>query len=190
MKSKTTLVLALAAGILSGCNSMKTTSEHDREFDFGRIQTYQWIDGPKEVLNEADTYINEDVRKALNTVLANRGLRQTDAADADVQVAYYMKLREKVEYTKNKDGREFSGGFVYSRENGSWNYEEREPDLNLYTVEVGTLTVLVYDAETGKRVWRGNLQTKIDRFRPKNKQQARIRTAAKKLMSRLSTDSY
>lgn len=192
MKFNAVLALALATGILSGCSSMKATSEHDREFDFGKIQTYQWIDGPEEILDEADTYINEDIQKALNDELANRGLRQTpDGTAADVQVAYYVKLREELEYTDsaNRAEREFSGGFVYSRESSSWNYQEREPDLNIYAVEIGTLTVLIYDTETGKRIWRGNLQTKIDRSLPEDKQQARIQKAAEKLMARLPSTS-
>ena len=187
MKFNTVLALAFATGILSGCSSMKATSEHDREFDFGKIQTYQWIDGPEEILDTADTYINGDIQKALDTELANRGLRQTsDENVADVQVAYYIKLKEHQEYASiDMSDRDFSGGFIYSRENSNWGYAERDPDLNAYTVEIGKLTVLIYDADTGKRIWRGNLQTEIDRSRPPDKQQARIRAAAKKLIARL-----
>ena len=175
---------------VAGCNSMKATSERDKEFDFGRIQTYRWIDGPEEIIGKADTYINEDIQKALNTELVNRGLRQTLEA-ADVQVAYYVKLKEVMEYTDStsRTEREFSGGFVYSRESKSWNYAEREPDLNIYAIEIGTLTVLMYDTETGKRVWRGNLQTKIDRSLTKDKKEALIRAAAEKLMARLPATS-
>ena len=142
----------------------------------------------EEILNKADTYINEDIQTTLNSELVNRGLRQVaDSATADVQVAYYVRLREEQEYTDstNPDEHEFSGGIVYSRESSSWSYAEREPDLNIYTVEIGTLTVLIYDTKTGDRVWRGNLQTKIDRSQPKDKRQARINEAAKKIMSRL-----
>ncbi|MEN8254660.1 MAG: DUF4136 domain-containing protein [Verrucomicrobiota bacterium] len=187
MKFNTVLALALATGILSGCSSMKATSEHDREFDFGKIQTYQWIDGPEEIPDTADTYINEDIQKALDAELANRGLQQTsDENAADVQVAYYIKLQEHQEYASVGMGeREFPRGFIYSRENSTWGHAEQDPDLNAYTVEIGKLTVLIYDADTGKRIWRGNLQTEIDRSRPQDKQQAHIRAAAKKLIARL-----
>lgn len=176
--------------LVSGCNSMKATSESDKEFDFGQIKTYRWIEGPEEILSEADTYINEDIQKALNTEMTNRGLQEVSDA-ADVQVAYYVKLREEQEYTDpaERNDRDFSGGFVYTREGSGWSYAEREPDLNIYTVEIGTLTVLIYDTDSGERIWRGNLQTKIDRSLPKEKRQARIRAAAKKLMNRLPTTS-
>lgn len=183
--------LALAI-LMTSCSSMKVTSERDSVFDFGKIRTYQWIDGPEEILDEADTYINEDIQRALNDELANRGLRQVmNSEEADVQVAYYVKLREEQEYTTpaDHDERQFSGGFVYDRETHGWNYAEREPDLNIYTVEIGTMTVLIYNAGNGDRVWRGNLQTKIDRSLPGEKRRARIQTAAEKLMARLPATS-
>jgi hypothetical protein len=188
MNIKPVPVLLSLTIFITACSSMKVTSERDKKFDFGQIQSYQWIDGPQEILDKADTYINEDIRQALNTELLNRGLRQlSDGADADVRVAYYVKLREELEYTDsaNPAEHEFSGGFVYNREARGWSYAEREPDLNIYTVETGTLTVLIYDTETGSRVWRGNLQTKIDRSRPKDKRQAQINEAAKKIMNAL-----
>ena len=184
MNIKTVLSLLAALAVLSGCGTTKTTSERDPDFDFAPIQTYQWIDGPAEILDEADTYINEDIQQALDAELVRRGLRSAMAAD--VQVAYYVKLKEEQEYTStaNEDDRDFSGGFVYRRESKSWNYEEREPDLNVYAIETGTLTVLLYDAGTGKRIWKGTLKTEIDRSQPKDNQQDRIRTAAEKLMAR------
>ncbi len=188
MNIKTVLPLLAALAVLSGCGTTKTTSERDRDFDFSRVQTYQWIDGPAEILDEADTYINEDIRQALDTELARRGLRP--AMEADMQVAYYVKLKEGHEYTSpaTHDDRDFSGGFVYRRESKSWSYDEREPDLNVYAIEIGTLTMLVYDAETGKRIWKGTLKTEIDRSQPKDNQQTRIRTAAEKLMARFPVE--
>lgn len=187
MNIKTTLSLLAALSLLSGCSTMKVTSKHDPDFDFGKIQTYQWIDGPADILGKADTVINEDVQQALDAELAQRGFQSlADSAEVDVQVAHYVKLKEEREYTSSEtqDSRDFSGGFVYRRESKSWSYDEREPDLNIYAIEVGTLTVLVYDAKSGKRIWKGTLKTEIDRSQPKNNQQTLIRTAVEKLMKR------
>ena len=175
--------LVLAA-LLTGCNTMKVTSEHDQSHDFSTIKTYRWIDGPAEILDGADTYINENIQAALDNELRKIGLRAvSNTATEDIQVAYYVKLKEETEYTKtNQQDRDFSGGFVYNREKSGWSYDEREPDLNIYTIETGTLTLLAYNSETGERIWRGNLKTKIDRSLPRGEQQERIRNAAKKLL--------
>ena len=178
-----TIILTL---LMAGCNSMKVTSESEVTYDFNKAKTYQWIDGPAEILDDADTYINEDIQKALDNELNEKGFQSvTDTAPADMQMAYYVKLKEESEYTKtNEHDRDFSGGFVYNRDEGNWSYDEREPDLNIYIVEIGTLTLLAYDTQTGERIWRGTLKTKIDRSRPSGEQQERIQTAAKKLLKR------
>ena len=175
----------LAAGLLApGCSTMKTTAERDPGYDFGSIGTYRWIDGPAKVLEDADTYINDDIPLAIDHELARRNLRKVSSG-ADIQVAYYLKLRAHQEYTDTtQQDRDFSGGFTYSRDSKSWNYAERQPDINVYTVEIGTLTLLVYDAKTGKRIWRGTLKTKIDRSRPRAEQVELIRSAAEKLMEK------
>lgn len=173
---------------MTGCNSMKVTADRDPKFDFSPVTTYQWIDAPEEILNDAGNYLDKEILKLLDTALTQRGLQGVQkSADADIQMAYYVKRDEEMAYTDsaNPAEREFSGGLVYTRENKSWNYAEREPNVNLYILETGTLTLLVYDTETFHQVWRGSLKTKIDRSRSKEEQEARIRAAVKKLISRL-----
>ena len=149
------------------------------------------VDDPclrEQILNETDTYIIDDFMTALDTQIRLRGWQPTaDTVTADVQVAYYIKLKEHTEYTTQakREEREFSGGFVYDRDQRGWEYAEREPDINVYTIEIGTLTLLVYDAESSRLVWRGKLQTEINRSLPKEKREARIREVAEKLISRI-----
>jgi len=188
MKFAITLLLFTAVTALTGCTGMKVTAERDPSFDFSPVATFQWIDAPAEILNAEDTYLNEDIQKALNNELSGRGWKQVLNADnADLQVVYYIKLKQHQEYTAEpkRDEREFSGGFVYDRSRKNWSYEERSPDLNVYTVEVGTLMMVIYDTETGNRVWRGSLQTKLDRSKPIEKRRDLIRTVAHKLVERI-----
>ncbi len=190
MKFQTALPLATALLILSGCSTMKVDSEYKQGYDFSKIKTYQWVNGPAKILDEDDTYINEDIKKILTTALTSRGWREVLKMDeADLQAAYYVKLAEHEEHTApaKRDERDFSGGFVYNRDSSNWTYEEREPDLNIYTIEVGTLTVLVYDAKTGERVWRGNLKTRLDRSQSLEQQNERVFDAVDKLLSKLPT---
>jgi hypothetical protein len=182
------LLALVALSVLSGCRSMKVTIEQGEEYNFAALKTFQWIDGPEEILDDADTYININIQKALNTQLIKLGLKQVlNAAEADIQVAYYVKLREQEEYASNsnRDESDFSGGFVYSRDSKSWAYKERESDLTVYAVEIGTLTVLLYNADTGDRIWRGNLKTHIDRSHPEEQRRNLINDAAEKLIGRL-----
>lgn len=171
---------------LAGCARMKVSCESEPTYDFGQIRTYQWIIPPEEIVEQADTYLNQNLQQALNNELASRGWEQVlDAGGATVQVMYYVKIREHQEYvesTSRQDG-DFAGGLVLK--SGEWRYEEREPDQQVYTVETGILTMTVDDAASGKQVWRGTLQTKIDRSAPIEKQQELFQLAAHKLLEQL-----
>ncbi len=184
MNIKILISTFVLAALMTGCNSMKVTSEPDLSYDFSPIKTYQWIDGPTEILDEADTYINDDIQKALNKELGEKGFQAvTDTARANIQVTYYVKLKTDTEYTKTYTHEpDFAGGFVYRREQSGWSYDEREPDLNIYTIEIGTLTVLAYDTQRGNRIWKGTLKTEIDRSRSAREQQELIQTAVEKLL--------
>ncbi len=186
MNFATALLLTICAAILTGCTGMKVTSDHDEAYNYSRIKTYEWVDAPEEIQQQDDTYFNVDLQKALNNQLTLRGWEQVlETTNASIQVVYYIKLKEQEEYTAtNQNERDFSGGFVYNQDK-KWGYEEREPDLNVYTVEIGTLTILLYDVKTGDRIWRGSLKTKLDRSRPIDSQQETIRKVAQKLMDRI-----
>lgn len=187
MKYKNTLLFVIAVGILSGCSSMKVSSEHEADYAFSNIKTYQWIAGPADILDEDDTYTHESIEQALKNELSIKGWNQIEEEEtSDVQVASYIKLKEYQEYASTDTReREFSGGFTFNQDSKSWGYEEREPDLEVYTVEEGTLTVLLFDTQTGERIWRGTLKTKIDRSSPVEKQQALFQKAAKKILTQL-----
>ena len=188
MKITIPLFLIFTLATLSGCSNMKVTSEHDSSFNFSQVTTYQWVDAPSNILDEDNTYLNADLHNALNNELSARGWQETlNSTNASIQVVYYIKLQEHQEYTTGPtdEERDFSGGFVYNRDQSNWGYEEREPDLNFYTVEIGTLTVLAYNAQNGNRIWRGSLQTKLDRARPIEKQQKLLRDVSRKLVEQI-----
>jgi len=187
MKIKNTLLLCVATAILSGCASMKVTSESTDGYDFSAVKTFQWIDGPADLLQEEGAYTNEKMQQALNSELSATGWREVaKVEDANVQVAYCIKFKEHLAYASTDTrAREFSGGFSFNRDSNNWGYAEREPDLEVYAVEVGTLTVLMYDAQTGQRIWRGTLKTKIDRSLSIEKQKRLFRKVSGKLVSRI-----
>ena len=176
--------LFAAALLLGGCKSMKTTADRDPNYDFDAIRTYQWTSAPPEVLKTANTYLNEDIPKAIDHELDRRGLELT-ATNADVRVAYYLKLKEQKEYTDlDQSERDFAGGFTYSRASKSWEYDKHDPDLTVYTTDIASLTLLVYDGKSGKQVWSGTLKTKIDRSRPRPEQVELVQEATRKLMEK------
>jgi hypothetical protein len=189
---KLTPVHACLAALLflPGCARMKVSYDIEPTYDFSRIRTYQWIEPPENVLERDDTYLNTDMQRALNNELAARGWKQVlKAADATVQIAYYIYIKEHEEYVDSaaRPESEFAGGLVYNE--GKWNYTEREPDQQVYTVETGDLHVTVTDTVSGTRVWRGLLHTKLDRSASTEKQYELFQLAARKVLESLPSGS-
>lgn len=176
--------------LMSGCARMKVSSEIDPTYDFSRIKTYQWIEPSRKILEQDDTYLNKDMQRALNNELAARGWKQVlEAGDATVQINYYIKIREHEEYVESasRSESEFAGGLVYNK--GQWNYAEREPDQQVYTMETGALHVTMTDTASGQWVWRGLLHTKLDRSAPIEKQYELFQLAAHKALEPLPSGS-
>ena len=189
---KLTPVPACIAALLlmSGCARMKVSYEIEPAYDFGKIRTYQWIEPSRDILEQEGAYLNQNLQQALNNELSARGWRQVlEAGGATVQVTYYVKIEEHQEYVEpaSRSESEFAGGLVYNKD--GWNYQEREPEQLVYTVETGTLQMMLTDTASGTRIWRGTLQTKLDRSKPIEKQQELFQRAARKLLEQLPSGS-
>lgn len=192
MKFAPVLLFIAATSLFLGCTHMKIASEYEPGYDFGDIQTYKWVDAPSEILEELDTYLNDDLQQALNDGLTQQGWKQVmETNNATVQVSYYIKIKSHEEYTEETQRKEseFAGGFVYKTDNRTWDYEERKPDQIVYTVETGDLTLLISDVATSNCVWRGTLETRIDRSQTPEKQMKLFRKITRKLMKQMSADT-
>ena len=189
---KVTPVSACIAALLlmSGCARMKVSSEIESDYDFSRILTYQWIEPSRDILEKEVAYLNQNLQQALNNELSARGWEEVlEAGGATVQVTYYVKIEEHQEYVESppRSESDFSGGLVYNKD--GWNYQEREPEQLVYTVETGTLQMMLTDTASGTRIWSGTLQTKLDRSKPIEKQQELFQLAARKLLEQLPSGS-
>lgn len=183
MKHLANLAL-LTTALFTGCSTMTVDSKKVVAYDFNAVKTYQWLQPAANILNEDDTLMDETLQKALNNELAWRGWRQVlDTAKADIQVTYFVKLREQEEYIAppSNGAPQVNSGFTYDRESKNWSPKDNAPELTFYTVEIGTLHLAIDDARTGERIWTGSLETKLDRSRPLEERQAMYQKVAHKI---------
>ena len=188
MKPAVFFTLAVATATLAGCSSTKVTANSTGNLDFSSVKTYAWVQAPESILNEDDTLLDENLETALNNEFAARGWKPSATAkQSDIQVAYYIKLREQEEYAAPPTSGEprVTGGFTYNQDNKSWDAKDQAPDLTIYTVEIGTLHLSIHDARTGKEVWSGTLQTKLDRSAPIEKRRLLYQKVAHKITGRI-----
>ncbi|MDZ8119680.1 DUF4136 domain-containing protein [Pontiella agarivorans] len=188
MKNTAPFLLILSSLLLAGCSSLKVHSHQTAAFDFGPVQTYEWVQAPPKILTEEDTYMNKNLQIALNNQLVERGWTQVlSSAQADLQIVYYVKLREQLEFSGSPTQEEsrLVGGFTYNTEKSNWRYNEQQSDLNVYNIEVGTLSLLIYNQKTGDPVWTGTLETRLDRSTPVEKQKKILQKIARRITAEI-----
>ncbi len=132
---KVTALIPLAlAGALVGCASARVTTDWDRDARFDGYRTYAWIDTPRMQAMQQATLFDRRLRSAVEDELGAKGLRPSDASEADVLVAYHAGVRERLDVQQ-------------------WGYAARRTDIREY--KEGTLVIDVVDARSRSLVWRG-----------------------------------
>ena len=188
MKIRSLFALLVPALLLvAGCASIKVSSEVDPQYDFSSAKTYRWTMPPSNTVAYVNLYLERIIHEEIDRALAARGLTMRDDKKTDWIVTAWLQLHEQQEYADTSDAEPdqpiLAGGLTRAAD-GGWTYAERGPDVNAYIVELGTLTVLVFDGKTGRCVWRGTAKTKIDRSRSDEERRKIIREAVDRLMAR------
>lgn len=188
MKPTTTLALSALVAALSGCSSMKTTSDLQAEYDFTDVDSYEWVRASDKILAQEDTYASDLLLLEIDKLLTARNWDRVYTSDeADIQITYFIKLKEHEEYSGPSGNEEprLTGGVTFSRDSGNWSPSSQDPDLNVYTVETGTLNLNIRNAETEESLWAGTLTTRIDRSIPIEKQIKFFEKIARKIEAQI-----
>ncbi len=136
-------VLLASAGVI-GCASSTPVVEKDDGFDFAAVSTYAWITDEPVLINfgaeqpNVRTKENElRVRAAVERELAARGMEKSDAADAQLLVAFSVGTRMR-----------------YRLEGGdrSSNFTEGPGEKQTK----GTLNIYLLDRASDREVWHGS----------------------------------
>ena len=176
--------MLVSVAAISGCSTMKVDSHVLSDYDFSKIQTYQWTDAPDDVRYADDTAFSQELQVMLNNALLSRGWKEMKKDEAaDVQVMYYVKLSEYDTYTVppgNEDGHT-TPGVTYDRNSKDWNYKEENADITMYRVEMAEVVLQISDITTQEKIWEGTLTTKVDRTRPPSEQAKVIFQAARRI---------
>lgn len=192
MKSVILCTFSLITVALTGCTSMKTTSDRKAEYDFAQIDRYEWVQASDEILSADNTYVSDYLLKEIDNKLAARDWERVYTSDdADVQIIYFVKLAEHTEYTGPAETEEprVTGGITFRRDTGTWAANGQEPDMNVYTIETGTLNLTIRNAESGEPIWVGTLTTRVDRSLPLDKQVKAFQKIARKIEAQIPVGS-
>lgn len=146
---KKLLLLAVSAGLLSGCSSVSVNRDYNTAIDFSGLKTYAWqhAEQPQTGDPRIDNDLHDErVRMAVNQILAAKGFRLGDRADADFLVVYYVENQRKLSSGSMSVG---MGKSSYGR-HGSVGYS-----TGVSEYDQSNLIIDVMDPADEKMIWRG-----------------------------------
>jgi hypothetical protein len=85
------LALIGAASLLASCTPYHVHTDYDDDVSFSQFRTFAWMDSTRRREDEsANPFLERRVKRAVENVMAERGLTSTEADTADVLVTAYV----------------------------------------------------------------------------------------------------
>jgi len=177
MRVRTALTAVAVAVSLSACSGLKVNYDFDPNASFSGYSTWAWMEMQP---NPQFTDLQRSrVQSSISSALSAKGMEMV-RGEPDFWVGYQVVLDEEVSYNTVNDY--YGGGWGYRGWYGpsyggvatSRTYETR--------VQVGTLFIDVFDAQSHELVWRGTGESKIQEVQDPAERQARLDKAVAKIM--------
>jgi hypothetical protein len=164
-KLKYNYLIALVCVTIAGL-AQEVHFDYDRSANFIAYKAYRWID--QNPVQPGDQLLDRDIKRAVDEQLAGKGLRRVDSS-GDLLVGYQAGISRE----KQLDG--FGGwGPPWL---GNWGNAR----VTTSTIDIGTLTIGLFDPATRQLVWRGAASNTLDINRDPDKNYRTLEKAMVKL---------
>ena len=149
------LVLLMPALLmLSGCSSMKVTTDWSESADFDRFETFIYKDSDQN-LSSANPLNHRRVIDAINREMVAEGFVEVDE-NPDVFVTYYAGIDEQIVLNSTSTG--YSHGSRWHRGGVGMG----STTTTSSTVRTGTLVIDMLDAPANELIWRGRVSDTLN----------------------------
>ena len=148
---------------------------YDKQANFASFKTYKWVDVKSGKVND----INEKmIRAAVDAELGKKGLTKTEAATADLYVAYQAAVDTEKQYTSFDTGWGYGPGWY----GGGWYGGGGGMTTGTTsTIYVGQLAIDMYQTSNKSLTWRGVVSKTLDAKAKPEKQEKNLGKAVAKL---------
>ena len=134
--------------------------------DFSKYKTYKWVE--VQGVKYPNQIIDTQIKQAIDSQLATKGLTRTESDSADLYVTYQVAVNQQTQWTTYDTG-------------GGW-YWGGMATTTSSTINVGTLVLDIYDAEAKKLIWRGDATKTLNPSKDPEKNQQRLQKIMAKLL--------
>jgi hypothetical protein len=134
--------------------------------DFRKYHTYKWItiEGAK----YPNQIVDAQIKTAIDSQLAAKGLTKTDGEKADLYIGYQPSIDQERQWnTYGTGGLRWGGGMA---------------NATTSKISVGTLVLDMYDPATKQLVWTGRVTKTLDPNANQEKKQKNLDKAMQKLL--------
>jgi hypothetical protein len=159
------LGLVLLAGGVMSAQDIKTN--YMPGTDFSKYHTYKWVS-----INHAeqvDPIVAQQIKDAIDTQLASKGMTKTDADTADMYVGIQTSIQQQQQWNAYGMG-------------GGWRMGGGMASATSSTIQIGTLGVDFYDPATKQLVWRGQATKTLNPSKNAQTNLNRVNQAVAKLL--------
>jgi Domain of unknown function (DUF4136) len=133
--------------------------------DFSKYKTYKWA--PVEGGVHPDQMVEDQIKQAVDSQLALKGLTKTADDKADLYVGYQVAVNQEKQWNAMGGPGIRYGGMGTATSS---------------TINIGTLVVDIYDAPLKKQIWHGTATKTMNPSKDPQKNQERLQKAVAKLM--------
>jgi hypothetical protein len=133
--------------------------------DFSKYHTYKWV--TIEGGAHPNQIVDAEIKQAVDSQLAAKGLTKTDNDRADLYVGYQIAIDQEKQWNAFGMGRARWGGMASATSS---------------TITNGTLVLDMYDQASKQLVWTGNATKTLDPSNNQEKNQKNLNKAMQKLL--------
>jgi hypothetical protein len=129
--------------------------DYDRWANFSAYWTYEWVDDKQ--LAVGDQFLDLAIKRVVDEQLARTGRRRVESG-GDLLVGYQIRISEEKQFGA------FGPGWGSGPLGFGWRGFDSFSDINVTTssVEIGTLTVGLFDPAAKQLIWRGSAAKTLD----------------------------
>jgi hypothetical protein len=144
--------------------------------DFAKYKTYKWVQ--IEGAQQPDSITDAQIKQAIDSQLATKGLTKTEDAIADLYVGYQVAINQE----KQLNAYGMGGGPAWGWGPGYYGgYGGGMATVTSTTINVGTLGLDMYDSAAKQLVWRGTATKTLDTNAKPEKRMKNLDKAMKKM---------
>jgi len=178
MKTRAILASVLLLGSAAAIAAQDVRYNFDNSTDFSKYKTYKWVDVKGS--DHANELTEKQIKQAIDTELASKGLQKTDSDPADLYIGMQTAVGTEKQFNTYSTGWGYGPGW-----GGGWyggGMSSTTTSGTTSTIYVGTLVRDMYDSAQKDLVWRGTASKTIDPKAKAEKQQKNITKAVAKLL--------